>query len=239
MKASLRTISRLTGLFLWPFIREVTGTENFPATGPCVLAANHLSVLDGVVLAVLMNNSVRHTHFISYKYLFEDPFVGFILRINQGVVLDSSSPEGGERALADCRRLLGEGKAVGLFPEAHTSPFEKMHKARPGAALLALETGAPVCPVGLVGTQKVAPRRGELPGTRWNAVSVRFGEPLDFSDYREAFAKAKKRESLDIALGVSTIIMRAIARLSGQEYRHGAKTLERLKRRSLDGAGNN
>ncbi len=239
MKASLRTASRLAGFLVRPFIREVTGVERFPAAGPCVLAANHLSVFDGVVLATVTNNSVRHTHFISYKYLFENPFMGFILRTNQGVVLDSSSREGGERALADCRRLLAEDRVVGLFPEAHTSPFEKMHKARPGAALLALQTGAPVCPVGLVGTQKVAPRRGELPGVRWKAVSVHFGEPLDFSGYREAFAKAEKRESLDILLGVSTIIMRTIARLSGQEYRHGARTLERLKRRSLDGAGNN
>ena len=239
MKASLRAISRLAGLLLWPFVREVTGTENFPAVGPCVLASNHLSVLDGVILSAVMNNRVRHAHFISYKYLFENPFMNFILRINQGIVLDSSSREGTERTLEECRQRLAEGKVVGLFPEAHTAPFEKMNKARPGAALLALQTGAPVCPVGLTGSQDVIPRRGELPGVRWKAVALRFGEPLDFSAYRESFAAAGEKERLAIVLGVSTIVMRAIARLSGQEYPHGASALERLQRLFPQGAGGN
>jgi 1-acyl-sn-glycerol-3-phosphate acyltransferase len=190
------------------------------------------------VLAAVMNTRVRHAHIISYKYLFEDPFVGSCLRLNQGVVLDNSTAEGRERAMADCRELLSRGKVVGMFPEARTAPFESMLKAQPGIGALALETGAPVVPVGLVGTQKVIPRKGDLPGLRWKAVSVHFGRPLDFGPYREPYRRARsRRQRLDIALGVTTIIMRAVAALSGQEYPHGAKSLARLERIAAEGAG--
>jgi len=229
MKVSQKIASRLAGLVLWPFLREVQGTEHFPSEGPCILVANHLSVMDGVVLSAVMNNRVRHAHFISYKYLFHKPFIGAILRLNEGIELDSSSRQTTEQALAECRRLLADGRVVGLFPEAHISPFEKMRRARPGAAILALETGAPVFPVGLSGTQYVFPPRKGRPGVRWKAVSVRFGRPLDLSAYAEPYRRAGRKESLDILKGVSTIIMRAVTALSGQEYRHGAEAAARLE----------
>jgi 1-acyl-sn-glycerol-3-phosphate acyltransferase len=233
----VRLLSRVLGFALRPFLREVKGLEHFPASGPCLLVANHLSVFDGLVLTGIMNDRVRHAHFVSYKYLFAKPFVGQMLRLNRGIVLDETTQEGRLQALEDCRRTLSQGRVVALFPEAHTAPFDAMHKAQPGAAMLALETGTPVVPVGLVGTEKVLPRNGELPGVRWKAVSVRFGRPLDLERYAGLYAKADRRQRLDIALGVSTIIMKAVAALSGQVYPHGAKFLQRLGRLSLESAG--
>ncbi|MHC4915069.1 MAG: lysophospholipid acyltransferase family protein [Planctomycetota bacterium] len=238
MKKSLLIASRIAGMLLRPMVREVSGIANFPREGPAVLIANHLSVLDGLLLAQVMNSRVgRHAHFISYKYLFQQPFLGFFLRFNQGILLDNDSPEGREKVLEDSRRLLRAGKVVALFPEAHTCPVEEMRRAQPGGALLALETGAPVVPIGLIGTQKVMPREGDLPGVRWKAITVRIGKPLDVSRYREPFERSERRQRLDIVLGVSTIIMRAVAELSGQEYRHGASSLRRLERLSVGGAG--
>jgi 1-acyl-sn-glycerol-3-phosphate acyltransferase len=237
MKALQRLASRLTGLACWPFIGEVSGLEHVPKTGACLLAANHLSVFDGVALGVVMNNYLRHAHFVSYKYLFEDPFTGYFLRLNEGIVLDDSNPEGKDWTLQECRRLLGEGRLVAIFPEGHTRPYEQMGKARSGAAMLALETGAPVLPAGLIDTHMVIPRKGELPGRRWKRVRVKFGPMLDFSAHSEAFRSAQRRERLDIVVGVGTIIMRSIAALSGQEYRHGAKALKRMQALVPAGAG--
>jgi 1-acyl-sn-glycerol-3-phosphate acyltransferase len=224
-----RAFSRLTGLVCWPFIGEVSGLEHVPRTGPCLLAANHLSVFDGVLLGVVMNNYSRLAHFISYKYLFEDPFTGLFLRLNEGIVLDDSSAAGKKRALEDAREMLDAGKVVAIFPEGHTRSFDNMGKARSGAAMLALEVNVPVVPAGLFDTQLVIPRKGDLPGRRWKRAGVRFGPPLDFSRHAEALKNAGRRESLDIVSGVGTIIMRAIAALSGQDYRHGAKALKRLE----------
>ncbi len=237
MKTSLLLLSRTVSPLLRLFLRGVSGIDNFPREGPAVLIANHLSVFDGLILAHVMNNEVRrHGHFISYRYLFENPFIGFFLRLNGGIFLDNSTPEGREKALEDSRELLRAGKVVALFPEAHTCPFEKMRRAQPGGAVLALDTGAPIVPLGLTGTQNVVPREGDLPGVRWKAVNVRIGAPLDVSPYREHYRKSEGRQRLDIALGVSTMAMRAVAELSGQEYRHGAKSLQRLERLSAGGA---
>jgi 1-acyl-sn-glycerol-3-phosphate acyltransferase len=221
----------LAGLAIRPLIRKVTGIEKVPAQGAGVMVANHLSVTDGAFLCIVMNARVRHAHFLSYKYLFKNRFLGFMMRFNEGISLDSSTPETVEEAMVECRARLRDGRIVGLFPEAHTSPFGKMHKARPGAVVLALETGAPILPVGLVGTQNIAPRKGaSRQGRRWKAVSVHFGDPVDISAFREIYVNASRRERLDIALGLSTIVMRKVASLSGQEYLHGQKPLMRLKK---------
>ncbi len=229
MRLKARVLSRLTNWACWPFVGAITGIENMPQTGPCILAANHISVFDGPLLCSIMNLRSRHAHFVSYKYSFDHPFTGLFLKVNQGIVLDESTSEGKAAALRECRRFLDEGRVVGLFPEAHTAPFEAMRKAKSGIALLALQTGAPVMPIGLVNTHHVVPRKGELPGRRWKAAEVRFGQPLDLSPYVERFNSAERRESLDIVVGVSTIIMRSIAALSGQNYPHGGRAFEKLK----------
>jgi 1-acyl-sn-glycerol-3-phosphate acyltransferase len=240
MNLSAKLISRLTSWVCWPFLREVTGMELVPKSGPGILAANHLSVFDGPLLGSVLNVRARHAHFVSYKYSFDHPFTGFFLKANQGIVLDTSSNAGKEWVLQECRRYLEEGHVVGFFPEAHTAPFEAMRMAKSGVALLALQTGAPVIPVGLVNTHKVVPRKGSLPGRRWRAASIHVGKPLDFSRQIELFGKLERRQSLDIVMGVSTMIMRKIAELSGQEYGHGRKALERMARlehQVAEGAG--
>jgi 1-acyl-sn-glycerol-3-phosphate acyltransferase len=237
MTIRLRIASWIVDSLLSPFVGEVAGAEDFPASGPCLAVVNHLSVCDGLILAAIANNRVRQFHFVSYRRFFVEPFIGHMLRFNQAIELDETTWEGRQRALQDCRQKLAEGRAVAIFPEGHTAPYDRMFKAQPGAAMLALETGVPVVPVGLIGTEKIVPRKGDLPGVRWKAVSARFGRPLDLGRYVELFARSDRRRRLDIALGVSTIIMRAVATLSGQVYPHGAKFLQRLDRLSLGSAG--
>jgi 1-acyl-sn-glycerol-3-phosphate acyltransferase len=76
---------------------------------------------------------------------------------------------------------LDEGKLLGMYPEGTRSPDGRLYKGKTGLARLALETGVPVIPVAMIGTNKVNP-----PGTsmlRFGKVTVRFGKPMDFSRF--------------------------------------------------------
>jgi 1-acyl-sn-glycerol-3-phosphate acyltransferase len=99
--------------------------------------------------------------------------------------------------------------------------------ARPGAAVLALETGCEVLPVGLIGTERIWPRKGRF-RPRWNAVSIRIGRPMSFREYEAAYASAGEEDRKLIIEGVSTLIMRRVAELSGKEYNHGVEAVDGL-----------
>ena len=95
------------------------------------------------------------------------------------VPIDRSSADAAQAALDTAQRVLGEGKLLGMYPEGTRSPDGRLYKGKTGLARLALETGVPVIPVAMIGTNKVNP-----PGTsmlRFGKVTVRFGKPMDFS----------------------------------------------------------
>ena len=102
-----------------------------------------------------------------------------------------------------------------------------MKVARPGAAMLALETGCEVLPCGMRGTEEVWPRGGRF-RFRWKAVTIRIGEPLSFRQYSAAYAEGDDETKKLIVEGVSTLIMRKVAELCGKEYTHGRGAVERL-----------
>ena len=97
------------------------------------------------------------------------------------VPIDRSSADAAQAALDTAKRVLGEGKLLGMYPEGTRSPDGRLYKGKTGLARLALETGVPVIPVAMIGTNKVNP-----PGTsmlRFGKVTVRFGKPMDFSRF--------------------------------------------------------
>jgi 1-acyl-sn-glycerol-3-phosphate acyltransferase len=97
------------------------------------------------------------------------------------VPIDRSSADTAQAALDTAERVLGEGKLLGMYPEGTRSPDGRLYKGKTGLARLALETGVPVIPVAMIGTNKVNP-----PGTsmlRFGKVTVRFGKPMDFSRF--------------------------------------------------------
>jgi 1-acyl-sn-glycerol-3-phosphate acyltransferase len=109
--------------------------------------------------------------------------------------------------------VLRAGSALGIFPEGTRSPDGRLYKFRTGVARLALRSGAPVVPVGLVGTREVQP-----PGSRrWHRapVAVRFGAPLHFGD------RADQERSSRVLREVTETVRSAIQELSGQEYVNG------------------
>ncbi|MBN1807827.1 MAG: 1-acyl-sn-glycerol-3-phosphate acyltransferase [Planctomycetes bacterium] len=204
-------------------LRGVHGLENVPMEGGYITVANHLSFGDGIMLAQILDNRRREaTHFISYSELFDIPFVGMILRIGEGIVLDRSNKDGIELALKEAERLITEEKhGVALFPEAHMGKPEKMRQGRPGAALLAMRTGAPVLPAGLVGFERIArmDRKGRLRlHLKRRQGEVFIGRAMDLSPWREVYFAADKKVQEAILSGLTTLMMRVVASLSGQHY---------------------
>lgn len=197
------------------FRPEVRGLEHVPAEGPAILASNHLSVSDSVFMPVAVP---RQVFFLAKADYFNSPGVkgrvmaAFFRAINQ-IPTDRTGGRASARALSAGGRKLQEGELLGIYPEGTRSPDGRLYKGKIGVARIALETGAPVVPIAMVGTDKVQPLGTKVPLPRAGArVVTVFGEPLDFSRYRGRQGEhALLRE-------VTDEIMHAIQALSGQVY---------------------
>ena len=182
-RAAELTVSPLLRAWFRP---TVTGVENVPRTGPAIIAANHISASDEVFTPMSARRQV--VYFAKAEY-----FTGTTLRgrltawtfTEFGLVpVDRDNTKAAASTIEIGMRLLAEGRLLGIYPEGTRSPDGRLHKFRTGVARLALRSGAPVIPVGLVGTDQVLP-----PGTsRWHRapVEVHFGTPLDFSGRRRS-----------------------------------------------------
>ena len=190
----------------------VTGLENVPLTGPVIIAANHISFADEVFTPLAAR---RQVHYLAKAEYFTTPGPkGRAMALFFGglglVPVDRDATVAAARSVDQCVELLVEGKAFGIYPEGTRSPDGRLYKFRTGVARIALRSGAPVVPVGLVGTDGVQP-----PGVRtWRPrrVEVHFGEALDFSGRAADERSAKKLRE------VTETIRTAVERLSGQEY---------------------
>lgn len=192
------------------FRTRTEGRERVPATGPVLLAANHLSGWDTVLIPVACSRPVQ---FLTKQSLFvkRGP-VGALMRwfftSIGGVPVLRTAGHAAQAALDAGSAILRAGSVFAVFPEGTRSRDGRLYQGKSGAAWMALETGATVVPVGLVGTDTMRAfgwlRRG---GAR---PHVRFGEPLDLTDVAQLPAGAARRQATER-------IMAAIADLSGQE----------------------
>ncbi|HST72717.1 MULTISPECIES: lysophospholipid acyltransferase family protein [Kocuria] len=197
------------------FRPEVRGLHHVPAEGPAILASNHLSVSDSVFMPVAVP---RQVFFLAKADYFNGPGLkgrvtsAFFRAINQ-IPMDRSGGRASARSLSAGGRKLQEGQLLGIYPEGTRSPDGRLYKGKIGVARLALESGAPVVPIAMVGTDKVQPIGARMPLPRRKArVATVFGEPLDFSRYQGRQGEhALLRE-------VTDEIMHAIQALSGQVY---------------------
>jgi 1-acyl-sn-glycerol-3-phosphate acyltransferase len=194
------------------FRPKVEGAENVPAHGPAIIASNHLSYADWLFMPLVVN---RRVTFVAKSDYFVGRGVkgsfqrGFFKGTGQ-VPIDRSGGSASEGALRAGKKVLERGEPFGIYPEGTRSHDGKLYKGRTGVARLALETGVPVIPCGVVGTDKVAPP-GKIVASLASPV-VRFGKPLDFSRY-----DGMEGDRL-ILRAVTDEIMYKIMELSGQEY---------------------
>src|ERR1700734_99559 len=191
---------------------KVEGLEYVPQSGPAILASNHLAVMDSFYLPLVVPR--RITFLAKSEYFTGTGFKGwcsrwFFTAVGQ-VPIDRSSADAAQAALDTAQRVLGAGKLLGMYPEGTRSPDGRLYKGKTGLARLALETGVPVIPVAMIGTNVVNP-----PGTtrlRFGRVTVRFGKPMDFSRFEGMSGNRF------IERAVTDEVIYELMGLTGQEY---------------------
>ena len=196
---SLRVLAALPRRY---FRLRVEGAGNVPAAGPCIIAANHASYLDPVVLWMACP---RHVRFIIDREQYQRPLVHW-MAVRTGAIPVENNP----RDLGSLRRALlalRQGTVLGIFPEGGRSDDGSLKTFKPGAALLALRAGVPLLPAGIVGTFAAYSRHQRFP--RPGPILVRFGEPIDLP---EAWRGHAAREHLDEA---TTLLKERVRDLSG------------------------
>ena len=169
---SLRLLAALPG---WYFRFRVEEARHVPATGPCIIAANHTSYVDPIVLWMACP---RHVRFIVDREQYLRPLVHWVAT-RTGAIPVENDP----RDLGSLRRallVLKQGSVLGIFPEGGRSDDGSLKAAKPGAVLLALRAGVPLVPAGIVGAFAAYSRHHRFPRPR--RILVRFGEPLELPD---------------------------------------------------------
>ncbi|WP_142119209.1 lysophospholipid acyltransferase family protein [Rarobacter faecitabidus] len=190
----------------------VIGAENVPESGPVIMASNHLSVLDSFILPLVLKRKIV---FIGKAEYFSGRGVGG--RITAGfmkgvgtIPVDRTGGRASEAALHTGLRYLQSGGIFGIYPEGTRSPDGRLYRGKTGVARLAIESGATVVPVAMIGTNKAQPIGKRLP--RPTRIGIAFGEPLNFTEYRGA------HEDRFVLRKVTDEIMHGIMLASGQEY---------------------
>jgi len=189
----------------------VTGLEHVPRTGPVILASNHLSFADSVVIPVV---APREVVFLAKSDYFTGTGVrGAVSRAwFEGLGMLPVDRDDASAALASldvALEVLGRGQAFGIYPEGTRSRDGRLHRGRTGVAHLALTAGVPVVPVGLAGTERLQPVGSRRP--RVVPIRVAFGAPVVAGDRFAGLPTGRARRLL------TDEVMQAIAALSGQE----------------------
>jgi glycerol-3-phosphate dehydrogenase (NAD(P)+) len=176
---TLRAI--LLPLFLVYFRMQRIGREHLPRSGPLLLASNHRSFLDPFVIGMLVR---RPVYYFAKRELFEKRWQAWILNALGAFPVDRGA--GDREAMDTARAILARGDCVVVFPEGTRVRPGPLGKPRRGIGRLALESGAPVAPVAVIGTEDV--RRGWR--IRPRKVRIRVGAPLRFPSVEECSSPA-------------------------------------------------
>ena len=199
----------LTPFLMLAFRPKVKGLRNVPASGPVIIASNHLSFSDSIFMPLVVPRKVT---FLAKSEYFTSPGPKGLLKkltfIALGQVpVDRSGGRRSEAALITGLQVLAEGECLGIYPEGTRSPDGRLYKGRSGIARLAIESGAPIIPVAMFNTEKIQPTGKVIP--KIMRVKMIFGEPMYFEG-----------DSSDLLhlRDVTDQIMNAIHAMSGQEY---------------------
>jgi 1-acyl-sn-glycerol-3-phosphate acyltransferase len=189
----------------------VIGLDHVPTTGPLILASNHLSFVDSMVIPIVVPRPVA---FLAKSEYFELPglkgrFVKAWFEMLGALPVDRSDSKAAIASLDTALGVLAEGGAFGIYPEGTRSRDGRLYRGRTGVAQLALTSGAVVVPVGLQGTAEVQPVGSRR--LRLVKVTVAFGEPIDVRGQYDGVPPGRARRE------ITDRIMAEIQKLSGQE----------------------
>ncbi len=201
---------------------EFEGIENIPAEGPALIVFNHRSYFDPTVMGLVIAQAGRQVRGLGKKEVFDVPLVGRLVKAFGGIRVERAS--GSDEPLQHAASALRGGECVMMAPQG-TIPrgpafFDPQLTGRWGAAKLAAQTGAPVIPVGLWGTEKVWPRSARLPRmslTNRPKVTVTVGQPISVT-------------TDDPEAGTAQIMQAIMALLPPESHEHPPPTPEELAR---------
>ncbi len=191
---------------------QIEGVEHVPRTGPVIIAGNHVSFADEIFTPL---SARRQVSYLAKSEYFDTPGLrGWITAATftslGHVPVDRDATHAAAASVDLCVTLLREGHAFGIYPEGTRSPDGRLYKFRTGVARIALRSGVPVVPVGLIGTDVVQPPDSN----RWHRapVSVRFGPAMSFAGRSEDERSARKLRE------ITEQVRTAVQALSGQVY---------------------
>ena len=208
MTHSQRIVLAIIKSLLSMFLRwKVNGMKNVPLNGALIVVANHVHLVDPILL---MASFPRWISFMAKEELFRYPFLGVIIRWGQAfTVRRRGTIKDRREAIKQAKDVLSKGLALGMFPEGKRNRVGRLLPGKPGSAVIASQTGTPLLPVGIIGTEK-------LKGMTWPwkrpAVVINIGQPFKLPPTNGRLVKSQTKSLTDF-------MMRQIATLLPQENR--------------------
>lgn len=174
---------------------KVDGKENVPSEGPFIMVANHVHLVDPILL---ISTFPRWINFMAKEELFRYPFLRIIIRWAQafsihrrGTIADK------QETMNQAKNLLNKGLVLGMFPEGKRNHNGKLLPGKPGSAVIASRMGIPLLPVGIVGTEK-------LKGTSWlwkrPGIVVNIGQPFKLPPTNGRLTKSQTKSLTDLMM---------------------------------------
>ena len=222
-------------VFLGPILRlmyrpKTIGIENIPMEGPAIVAANHQSFLDDLLLPLMVPS--RRVIFLAKADYFDKWYLRWFFKGANVIPVRRGVRSGSEAALRAGVEQLKLGNLLGIFPEGTRSPDGRLYRGKTGVARMAMEARVPVIPVAILGTFEAMPYDRKIP--KGGRVEIRFGKPLTFERHYD------RPTDRFVMRSVTDEIMYEIMLLSGQEYvdEYGSKIKTAAERQArLTAAG--
>lgn len=191
-------------LFRVLFAVEYHGLAHVPERGAVIIAGNHPSYLDPVLVMLPLKRALR---FMAWDALFRVPLLGQLIRALGAFPVDIRKGKG-EAAFQQALRVLNEGHALGIFPEGQRSEAGPMGELRTGVARLAIETGAPIVPVTIGGAYRAWPKWKLLPKPA--QIIIRYHEPIRLDTAERIALRTNKELHQQVMQRVAESINRSL-----------------------------
>jgi 1-acyl-sn-glycerol-3-phosphate acyltransferase len=192
---------------LWT--KKINGLKNIPKDGNFIVAANHASYVDHLMLSSIMAVHIdKKIHYLAKKEHFETFFQRIWHTHTGAIPIDRQA--GGKDALGLAIKYLKNNKVIGIYPEGTRTLTGKLQRAKTGIARLALAAKVPILPIGLIDTFEILPKGKRVP--KFKRATINIGKPLYFDEY---YGKENDKKIIRL---VTTKIMKDVGRLCGQKY---------------------
>ena len=174
-------------MFSYCFGTKVIGLENIPKSGPLILACNHLSNFDPILMGGFAGKR-RHSIYIMKKEIASWPFLSWLFKHYEYIYIDRKRKGGDLHALKEALKVLKNGESLALFPEGTRSKTGQIGKAKAGIGFLVYHSGAPIVPIRIVDSDK-------LP-FKWGPKVI-FGKPFSIKADENRPVKEQYQEFAD------------------------------------------